>query len=49
MGTTELSLAVDTGAEINIMCENAFRAVKQAFPDPVQLLPNDLNVVGVTG
>ena len=44
-----MSLAVDTGAEVNIICDNAFRTVQRVSPEPLQLLPNDLNVVGVTG
>ncbi len=38
-----------TGTAINIISENAFRALTRKSPVPVQLLPYDLIVVGVTG
>ncbi len=48
--TTTLTLAVDTGATVNVLSDNAFRALKRnsrggSWP----LYENNLNVVGVTG
>lgn len=39
----------NAGAAIPVLSDNAFRAVTRASLAPVQLLPNDLIVVGVTG
>lgn len=49
VGSSVLFLAVFTCAAINIIFQNAFRAITQRSSVPVQLLPNDLNVVWVTG
>ncbi len=45
-----MSLAVDTGTTINVMSENSFRTLRRSFRGGrCALLPNDLNVVGVSG
>ncbi len=50
VGTLPLFLAVDTRATINVMSENSFRALRRIFRGGrCTLLPNDLNVVGVSG
>lgn len=40
---------MDTDAAINIISENALGTLTWNSSVPVQLFPNDLNVVGVTG
>ncbi len=50
VGAMPLSLAVDTGATINEMSENSFRSLRRTFRGGrCTLLPNDLNVVGLSG
>ncbi len=50
VGAMPLSLAVDTGATTNVMSENSFRFLRRTFRGGrCTLLPNDLNVVGVSG
>ncbi len=44
------SLAIDTGASVNILSEDAYKALKRSFRGskwPLQ--PSDLNLSGVTG
>ncbi len=50
VGTLPLSLAMNTGATINVLSENSFRALRRTFRGGrCMLLPNDLNAVGVSG
>ncbi len=50
VGRCKISLAVDTGAIINIMSEPSFRIIKRSLRGGrYKLLPNDINVVEVTG
>ncbi len=50
VGTIPLSLAVDTGATINVISEHSYRFLRRTFRGGRStLLPNDFNVVGVLG
>ncbi len=50
VGTLPLSVPVNAGATKNVMSENSFRALRRIFQGGhCTLLPNDLNVVGVSG
>ncbi len=45
-----MSVAVDTGAMINVISEHSFRELKRSLRGgQCRLLPNDMNVVRVTG
>ncbi len=50
VGKLPVSLAVDTGATINVMSDTSFRAIRRSLRGGHwNLFPNDLNVVGVSG
>ncbi len=50
VGSCGLSLAVDTGATVNVLSEESFKAVKRSFRGGKwPLRQSDLNVRGVTG
>ncbi len=50
MGNTILTLAVDTGATVNVISDSAYRSlIRQAEGGNWPLQENDLNVIGVTG
>ncbi len=50
VGRREISLAVDTGATINVISKPSFRMLKRGLRGGrCRLLPNDINVVEVTG
>ena len=47
-GRIKASLAVDTGAAVNVLSEKAYHALKHAFHGSrLSLRPNDLNLMGV--
>lgn len=50
VGKISLTLAVDTGATVNVISDSAYRSLtRQASGENWPLQENDLNVVGVTG
>ncbi len=48
VGRHKLSVAVDTGATLNVISEHSFRELS-LHGGRCRLLPNDTNVMGVTG
>ncbi len=49
VGKHKLYVAVDTGATINVISEQSFRELRRSLRGGrCRLLPNDINVVGVT-
>ena len=50
VGKRRLCLAVDTGAAVNVMSEEAYKALKRNSRGGACVLrPNDMNLAGVTG
>ncbi len=49
VGTLQLSLAVNTGATINVKSQNYFRALRTFRVGRCTIFPNDLNGVVVSG
>ncbi len=50
VGKRRLCLAVDTGAAVNVMSEEAYKALKRNSRGGAFVLrPNDMNLAGVTG
>ena len=48
MGRVMATLAIDTGAAVNVLSEKAFYALKRPFRgSQLPLRPNDLNLMGV--